>query len=104
MAGTAQQIGIKNSWTLMAFARSHGKMQLGEFTNKETGEQFKSCIFTSPEDGARSFVAFSSNLGELSAAEIVASKNELQVVELESGNCYLCKAGANAWQDVELGI
>lgn len=104
MAGTAQQIGIKNSWTLMAFAKSHGKMQLGEFKNKETDESFKSCIFTNPEDGARTFVAFSSNLGELSASEIVASKNELQVVELESGNCYLCRQGSNAWQDVELGL
>ena len=96
--------GIKNSWSLLAFARSHGKMQVGTFTNKETGETFKSCIFTNPEDNSRAFVAFSSNLGEKTPAEIAADKDNLQVVELESGNYSLCHTGANAWQDVELGL
>lgn len=97
--------GIKNSWSLMAFAKSHGRMQVGEFVNKETGEVFKSCIFTDPKDSSkRTFVAFSSKLGELSPSEIVASKENLQVVELESGNYSLCKQGANTWQDVDLGI
>ena len=96
--------GIKNSWSLLAFAKSHGKMQVGEFANKETGETFKSCIFTNPEDNSRCFVAFSSKLGELSPAEIAAKKDDLQVVELESGNYSLCNVGNNAWQDVELGL
>ena len=96
--------GIKNSWSLLAFAKSHGKMQVGEFANKETGETFKSCIFTNPEDNSRCFVAFSSKLGEMSPAEIAEKKDDLQVVELESGNYSLCNVGANAWQDVELGI
>lgn len=94
--------GIKNSWSLMAFAKSHGKMQVGDFTNGDTGESFKSCIFTSPEDNSRTFVAFSSKLGELSPREIAEQKDSLQVVELESGNYSLCKQGANSWQDVEL--
>ena len=38
MATTAQQVGIRNSWSLLAFAKSHGKMQIGDFVNKETGE------------------------------------------------------------------
>jgi hypothetical protein len=104
MANTAQNVGIKNSWSLMAFAKSHGKMQVGDFVNKETGETFKSCIFTNPEDNSRCFVAFSSKMGELSPREIVEQKDNLQVVELESGNFSLCKQGANAWEDVELGL
>ena len=96
--------GIKNSWSLLAFAKAHGKMQVGEFANKETGETFKSCIFTNPEDSSRCFVAFSSKLGEMSPSEIAAKKDDLQVVELESGNFSLCNVGSNAWQDVELGI
>ena len=104
MANTAQNVGIKNSWSLLAFAKSHGKMQVGEFANKETGETFKSCIFTSPEDNSRCFVAFSSKMGELTPREIVEQKDSLQVVELESGNFSLCKQGANAWEDVELGL
>ena len=104
MANTAQNVGIKNSWSLLAFAKSHGKMQVGEFANKETGETFKSCIFTNPEDNSRCFVAFSSKMGELTPREIVEQKDSLQVVELESGNFSLCKQGANAWEDVELGL
>jgi hypothetical protein len=101
----AQNIGIKNSWSLLAFAASHGRMQVGEFTNSQTGETFKSCIFTDPNDQAhKTFVAFSSKMGELSPREIAAQKDSLQVVELESGNFSLCKQGANAWEDVELGI
>ena len=104
MADTAQNVGIKNSWSLVAFAKAHGKMQVGEFKNGETGETFKSCIFTNPEDQSRCFVAFSSRMGALTPSEIVEKKDRLQVVELESGNFSLCKQGANAWEDVELGL
>ena len=96
--------GIKNSWSLIDFAKSHGKMQVGEFANQESGEIFKSCIFTNPSDNTRTFVAFSSKLGPITPQEIAEKKDDLQVVELESGNFSLCNAGANAWQDVDLGI
>lgn len=94
-------IGIKQSWSLMAFA-SGKRMQVGNFVNSETGEAFKSCIFTEQKTGDRCFVAFSSNLGELTPAQISAMKNELQVVELSSGNFSLCKQGQGNWEDVEL--
>jgi hypothetical protein len=95
--------GIINSWSLLAFAKSHGKMQVGEFANKDTGEVFKSCIFTD-DAGSRCFVAFSSKMGELTPREIAAMKDDLQVVQLESGNFSLCKQGQNAWEDVDLGL
>jgi hypothetical protein len=95
--------GIINSWSLIAFARSHGKMQVGEFANKETGEVFKSCIFTDDQQN-KCFVAFSSKMGELTPREIAAMKDDLQVVQLESGNFSLCKQGQNAWEDVDLGL
>lgn len=94
-------VGIKQSWSLMAFA-SGKKMQVGSFVNSETGEQFKSCIFTEQSTGDRCFVAFSSNLGELTPTQISAMKHELQVVELDSGNFSLCKQGQGNWEDVEL--
>ena len=101
VATSAQNVGIRNSWSLLAFARMKGKMQVGSFVNKETGDNFKSCIFTDP-DGERCFVAFSSNLGELTPAQISAQKEKLQVVELESGNYSLCRQGENTWEDVAL--
>lgn len=97
-------IGIKNSWPLVAFAKIKGKMQVGSFkTTAEDGSErsFKSCIFTDPA-GNRCFVSFSSNMGELTPAEISAQKADLQVVELESGNFSLCRTGSNSWLDVEL--
>lgn len=100
---TATVSTIKNSWSLIAFARQFGpKMQVGEFVNKETGEDFKSCIFTNGE--TRTFVAFSSKMGVLSPREIAAKKNELQVVQLESGHYSLCKQGENTWEEVDLGL
>lgn len=96
--------GIKNSWSLISFAKSHGKMQVGKFANGETGEEFHSCIFTNPTDNTRVLVAFSSKLGELTPREIAERKNELQVVELESGHYSLCKQGNNAWEDVNLDL
>jgi hypothetical protein len=41
-------------------------------------------------------------MGELTPREIAAMKDELQVVQLESGNFSLCKQGQNAWEDVDL--
>ena len=94
---------IVNSWSLIAFAKTYGpKMQVGEFANKETGEVFKSCIFSNGE--ARTFVAFSSKMGELSPREIASMKDDLQVVQLESGNFSLCKQGQGSWEDVDLGL
>lgn len=105
MADTAQNVGIVNSWSLIAFARSHGRMQVGKFVNKESGEEFKSCIFTDPNDQSKkTFVAFSSKMGELSPREIAQQADNLQVVELTSGNFSLCKMGANSWEDVNLAI
>ena len=88
-------LGIINTWSLLAFAKAHGKMQVGDFQNKETGEMFKACVFTQP-NGTRVFVAFSSKLGELTPKEIVAMKDELVVVQLESGNYCLCKTNSGS--------
>jgi hypothetical protein len=93
-------IDVVKTWGLTAFAKAHGKMQVGEFQNKETGELFKACIFTQP-DGTRVFVAFSSKSGELTPKEIAAMKDELVVVQLESGNYSLCKRDTT-WEDVDL--
>lgn len=96
-------VGIKNSWSLISFARTHGRMKVAPFVNRETGEYFKSCAFLSSE-GEVTLVAFSSKLGELTPKQIAAQKDELQVVQLESGTYKLCKAGHDTWEDVDLGL
>lgn len=104
MSQNSQNVGIKNSWSLLDFAKSHGKMKVtNELTNSQTGETFKSCAFVAP-GGAVTLVGFSSNLGVLTPKQIAAQKDSLQVVLLKSGNYKLCKAGADSWEDVDLGI
>lgn len=103
MATTVTTVGIKNSWSLISFAKTHGRMKVAPFVNRETGECFKSCAFVSNTDEV-TLVAFSSKLGELTPAEIAAQKDELQVVQLESGTYKLCKAGHDTWEDVDLEL
>ena len=103
MATTATTVGIKNSWSLISFARTHGRMKVAPFVNKETGECFKSCAFLD-SDGEVTLVAFSSKLGELTPKQIAAQKDDLQVVQLESGSFKLCRTGHDTWEDVDLGL
>lgn len=98
------QVGIKASWPLLSFARMYDRMKVtSPMTNSETGETFRSCAFIDAA-GAVTLVGFSSNLGELTPAQIKFMKDSLQVVELNSGNYKLCKAGADSWEDVDLGL
>ena len=106
---------IVNSWSLLAFAKSHGTMKVTApmtHVNSETGEEFtaRSCAFVHPtekdEQGRAKvcFVGFSRNLGEISPAEIVAKQADLQIVELDNGRYTLCEAGSGSWDDVALDI
>ena len=105
METKATTVGIKNSWSLISFAKAHGRMKVAPFVNKETGECFKSCAFLDSEGGI-TLVAFSSKLGELTPTQIAEQKDDLQVVQLESGSFKLCKAGhgQDTWEDVDLGL
>lgn len=115
MANTVNLPGIKNSWSLISFAKANGKMSVtprAEHVNTQTGEVFTSasCAFTHPtekDEQGRSkvvFVAFSRNLGELTPAQIKEQKDHLRVVQFENGNYALCKEGNSSWQDVDLGL
>ena len=71
-------------WSLLDFAREHGKMKVAPFVNKETGETFKSCAFINAA-GEVTLVAFWSKLGELTPTEIAYNKENLDVIQLSSG-------------------
>ena len=117
MANTANNNRIKNSWSLHAFYNAHGKMKIANMKNSETGDSYKCLAFENPASGSLCFVSFSSNLGELTGAEIASMKDDLQVCELtvdddvaarraEAGrqaeSYCLCKKGTGSWEDVEL--
>lgn len=75
------------SWPLLEFAKSHGKMQVGTFHNEELNIYYKACIFT--QNGVRTYVSFSSDLGELTPQEIIKRKNQLKIAKLSNGDYIL---------------
>lgn len=117
---------IVNRESLRSFFTTYRPMKRGTFLNKESGEQFSKLIFPDfsvykgddgiqhvvrtnaiPEakkkDSSYLQVGFSSNLGEITNAELKAQLDQLQVVTLESGSFKLCKQGEGTWEDVDLG-
>lgn len=78
------------TWTLDEFINEFGpKIQVKEFANSKTGDLFKSCVFT--KGTTRTFVAFSSKLGELSKKEILDMKDELIILRVQNGKYKLAK-------------
>ena len=91
-----------NTWSLITFIKEFGpRMQVGEFTNHDTGEKFKSCVFTQ-ENGTKTFVAFSSKLGVLTEREIADMKEDLAVIKSKAGHYSLIKGRRKAWKDVDI--
>lgn len=77
-------------WTLDEFTCEFGpKMQVKEYANGKTGDLFKSCVFTKGK--TRTFVSFSSKLGEHTKKELLDMKDELIVMKVQSGKYKLAK-------------
>lgn len=93
---------ILQSWSLLEFAKNYVKMQVGDFVNLNTEEEFKSCMFLK-EDGSYDYVKFHSQLGELSPAEISKRKKELKVGLTQSGK-YVLYDHIDDWEIVDLGL
>lgn len=77
-------------WTLDEFTSEFGPMmQVKEYANGKTGDLFKSCVFTKGK--TRTFVSFSSKLGEHTKKELLDMKDELVVMKVQSGKYKLAK-------------
>ena len=79
------------TWNLTAFSREFGNMKVEEYVNNDTGELFHSCVFTNGY--TRTFVNFSSKLGELTKEEISKEEDNLVVVQLPNGKYKLARKG-----------
>lgn len=78
------------TWTLDEFTNEFGpKMQVKEFANSKTGDLFHSCVFT--KGTTRTFVAFSSKLGEHTKKELFDMKDELIIIKVQNGKYKLAK-------------
>lgn len=81
---------VLRGWSLLSFARIHGRMQVGFFVDKKTGNLSRKCLFINKE-GIQTYVSFGLYLENITVDEIVASKNNLFVVQMESDRYLLHK-------------
>lgn len=112
---------IKQSWTIDAFKSADlnlkGVKENGEeitlvkkstiqvfrplLKNKTTGEEFYSLAFQDAE-GNNTFVGFSENLGEISAAEVAKRKAKLQIIMNGNYRFIICDKGETTWEVVDI--
>ena len=91
---------VVKTWSLVEFAKEHGKMQVGDFTNRITGEKSKSCIFTD-KNGNTVNVSFDSKLGTLTPLQIKEKRDSLKVCLLKT-NKYMLFKELVGWNEVNL--
>lgn len=91
----------RKSWSLTSFARKFKEMRVREFVNGDTGEKFKTCVFYN-DSNEKTFVSFSSKLGELTPKEIESMKEELRVVKSSKGKYSLYKVHDNKGKKVNI--
>lgn len=82
---------IEQCWDLLEFAALHGKMKVAPFTDKKTGENFKSCAFVD-NNGNIVLVGFSKSLGERTPTQISQEKDILRIAKLKNGSYKLFRA------------
>lgn len=101
------------SWNFVSFARENktlGKMRVVPFSRVDeksgTLEHWKKLCWVSPDEVddegkpvIKLYVGFSKNLGELTAEEIKARRNELRVIQQENGIYKLCSVAGEAVDD-----
>lgn len=104
LSSEKEKPSIVKTWSLLDFARAHGKMKLvppSKHIDSRTGEEFIApcCAFVHPikkdKEGRPkvTFIGISSELRELTAKEIGEQKDDLVVVEYESGDYSLKRKG-----------
>lgn len=87
------QKGYDKSWTLMDFARQHGKMKV----HHDDDGLLDICIFTNA-DGVETTAYVAAPIKRYSVEDIQREKEELSVITLDSGAYCLCKK----WEVVRL--
>lgn len=93
---------VEEVWSLTEFTKKFDRMKVGDCTNHDTGEVFKSCIFF--KDNTLTFVYFSKTLGVLTKEEISKREVELKVGRTPNNKYYLYTGEDNIAENVNLGI
>lgn len=93
---------VEEVWSLTEFTKKFDRMKIGDCTNHNTGEVFKSCIFF--KDNTLTFVYFYKTIGVLTKEEISKRKDELKVGRASNNKYYLYTGEDNIPENVDLNI
>ncbi|MCQ2335928.1 MAG: DUF4433 domain-containing protein [Paludibacteraceae bacterium] len=88
-------VDIEECWPLTSFAKHHGKLRLvNNLIKAGTFETYSALVFG--DAGNHIEVEFSPSVGVLSAEDIIARKDQLQVNKITNGKYLLCTKVENA--------
>lgn len=93
---------VEEVWSLTEFAKKFDRMKVGDCTNHETEEVFKSCIFF--KSNTLTFVNFHKTIGVLTQKEINKRKDELKVGRTSNNKYYLYTGKDNFPNEVDLNL
>lgn len=93
---------VEEVWSLTEFAKKFDRMKVGDCTNHDTDEVFKSCIFF--KENTLTFVYFYKTLGVLTKEEISKREGELKVGRTSNNKYYLYVGKDNIAENVDLNI
>ena len=93
---------VEEVWSLTEFAKKFDRMKVGDCTNHDTDEVFKSCIFF--KENTLTFVYFYKTLGVLTKEEISKREDELKVGRTPNNKYYLYTGEDNIAENVDLNI
>lgn len=93
-------VTIKQSWTLLAFAKTNGLPKFKEYINKDTGESFSALNFPDAPEG-KIFCHFGNSTEGMTMRDIVQEASELRV-GLNSNGKYTLYKEADAGTTIQL--
>lgn len=94
---------FKHTWSVVEFAKLHGKMQLGKYPEYNNRESHQVCRFIGA-DGSYTYVIVSSRMQYITISEIEKQKDRIKVGQLYNGKYVLFDFRWKPWEDVELGL
>lgn len=89
------------TWSLVDFARKHGKMQICKSPDKNNRESYLKCRFVDNK-GNNTYITVSSRMQTITKEEITTDQDRIRVGQLSNGKYVLYDFRWKDWEDVEL--
>lgn len=94
-------VTIKQSWSFVAFAETHGTPKFANCKNNSTGEAFNAITFE--KDGEiKVWAHLGDTVANFTHADFQREVKNLKVGLNTSGNYTVYKQGDNAWKTIEI--